>query len=66
MEHLLRDVNDPSVSHLAAQLRHKVGGLRGFTQRLKKLSDYLTAVVEGELPANHEVRRAAPTRTAIS
>ena len=28
MEHLLRDLNDPSVSHLGADLRGKLDGLR--------------------------------------
>ena len=29
VEHLLRDINDPSVSTLAATIKHKVGALRG-------------------------------------
>ena len=55
MEHLLRDINDPSVSNLAAEIRHKVLGLRGLTDRLRQMHTYLTHVVEGRVPPNHEI-----------
>ena len=41
VEHLLRDINDPSVSHLGADLRGKLDGLRGFAARLADVSVYL-------------------------
>ena len=33
VEHLLRDVNDPSVSTLANQIKHKVAALAGLKER---------------------------------
>jgi len=41
VEHLLRDINDPSVSHLGADLRAKLDGLRGLAARLADVSVYL-------------------------
>jgi len=55
VEHLLRDINDPSVSTLAAEIRHKVLGLRGLTDRLRQMHTYLLNVCEGRVPANHEI-----------
>lgn len=55
VEHLLRDINDPSVSNLAADLRAKLGGLRGLSARLYDVSAYLGAVLEGRLPINNDI-----------
>lgn len=55
VEHLLRDINDPTASHLAGDLRAKLGGLRGLTSRLREMATYLEAVVAGKLPKNHEI-----------
>jgi 26S proteasome regulatory subunit N8 len=55
VEHLLRDINDPSVSNLAAEIRHKLLGLRGLTDRLRQMHTYLMNVSEGRLPPNHEI-----------
>ena len=37
VETLLRDINDPSVSSLAAQVRHKISSLKGLAQRLEEI-----------------------------
>lgn len=55
VEHLLRDINDPSVSSTAAELRHKLAGLKGLRANLAEISGYLSAVTEGRLPANRDV-----------
>lgn len=55
VEHLLRDINDPSVSTLAGELRHKLVGLRGLAATLQELSNYLTAVLAGKLPVNNDI-----------
>lgn len=54
VEHLLRDINDPSVSHLAGDIRGKFDGLKGVASRLGDVSQYLASVLKGELPANNE------------
>ena len=55
VEHLLRDVNDPSVSELAAEVRHKLLGLKGLASRLQEMGRYLGAVLTGDLPVNHDI-----------
>lgn len=55
VEHLLRDVNDPSVSELAAEVRHKLLGLKGLAMRLQEMAKYLSRVLDGSLPVNHEI-----------
>ena len=55
VEHLLRDVNDPSVSELAEEVRHKLLGLKGLAGRLGDMSKYLQAVLAGDLPVNHDI-----------
>ena len=55
VEHLLRDINDPSVSSTAGELRHKLAGLRGLRTHLGEVLGYLDAVTAGRLPANREI-----------
>jgi len=55
VEHLLRDINDPSVSHLAGEIRRKLQGLIGLTDRLKQISQYLQNVIDDKVPHNHEI-----------
>lgn len=55
VEHLLRDVNDPSVSELAGEVRHKLLGLKGLATRLQEMAKYLARVLDGSLPGNHEI-----------
>ena len=74
VEHMLRDINDPSVSALGADVRAKLGGLKGLMSRLGEISGYLAKVAAGQLPPNLEAlylvqqasgpRRAAPRRAA--
>jgi 26S proteasome regulatory subunit N8 len=55
VEHLLRDINDPSVSSTAAELRHQLNGLRGLRSHLGEAVSYLNAVIEGKMPANRSI-----------
>jgi len=55
VEHLLRDINDPSTSHLALQIKQKVNGLKGLLTRLNEMKTYLDRVHSGKLPANNQI-----------
>ena len=55
VEHLLRDINDPTVSTLASRVQHKMTGLVGLKSRLEEMHAYLTAVTAGEMPVNNQV-----------
>jgi 26S proteasome regulatory subunit N8 len=44
VEHLLRDINDPSTSNLALQIQRKVNGLTGLLGRLAEIRLYLERV----------------------
>jgi 26S proteasome regulatory subunit N8 len=52
---LLRDINDPSTSHLALQIKQKVNGLKGLLSRLNEMKAYLDKVVAGKLPVNNQI-----------
>merc|ERR1719337_688473 len=55
VEHLLRDVNDPTVSTLASQIKHKMTGLTALRSRLAEMKAYLEAVVAEKIPANNQI-----------
>ncbi|KAG5185987.1 26S proteasome non-ATPase regulatory subunit 7 [Tribonema minus] len=55
VEHLLRDINDPSVSTLANQIKHKMAALAGLRERLEEVQTYLKAVQSGALPVNNQI-----------
>mmetsp|Transcript_40672 Transcript_40672/g.112963 ORF Transcript_40672/g.112963 Transcript_40672/m.112963 type:complete len:332 (-) Transcript_40672:96-1091(-) len=55
VEHLLRDINDPSVTVLAEEVRHKLGALRVLAERLREMGTYLGNVLEGRLPPNNAI-----------
>lgn len=57
VEHLLRDVKDATVSTLSAEVGEMVTGLRGLKSRLQEVHGYLTAVLDGRLPINHDIMR---------
>ena len=62
VEHLLRDINDPSVSSLAGEAKHKLAGLRGLVAKLGEISAYLGAVLDDKLPINHEIMYSIQVR----
>ena len=55
MEHLLRDINDPSTGTLALQVQQKVAGLTGLLARLTEIHAYLEKVQSGRVPINNEI-----------
>ena len=52
VEHLLRDINDPSTSTLAKQIKEKVSGLTSFVGRLEDIRAYLKNVIGKVLNPN--------------
>lgn len=55
VEHLLRDINDPSTSSLALRIRQKVAGLSGLVTRLTDIKTYLEHVIAGRIPINNQI-----------
>lgn len=55
VEHLLRDINDPTVSTLASRVKHKVSGLEVLKSKLEEMEQYLKDVKTGKLPVNNQV-----------
>jgi len=55
VEHLLRDINDPSTSTLAMHIKQKINGLSGLVGRLAEIKTYLSNVVEGRIPVNNQI-----------
>lgn len=55
VEHLLRDINDPSTGTLALQIQQKVTGLNGLLSRLTEIHAYLDKVVSGRIPINNQI-----------
>jgi len=55
VEHLLRDVNDPTVSTLANQIKHKMTTLNALRSKLAETKTYLLNVLDGKLPVNNAV-----------
>ena len=55
MEHLLRDINDPSTGTLALQIQQKVNGLKGLLARLTEINAYLDKVTSGKMPINNQI-----------
>ena len=47
------------------QIRRKLLGLRGLSDRLRQLTKYLTDVLEGRLPHNHEIMSNLQTMIAL-
>lgn len=55
VEHLLRDINDPSTGTLALQIQQKVTGLKGLLSRLIEIRAYLDKVAAGRMPINNQI-----------
>lgn len=55
VEHLLRDINDASVSTLAQSVSNKMVALAGLKTRLEEIKSYLSAVLEKKLPPSPEI-----------
>jgi 26S proteasome regulatory subunit N8 len=55
VEHLLRDINDPSVSTVASLIKGKISGLATLTEKLLECKEYLEACVRGDQKVNSEI-----------
>ena len=55
VEHLLRDINDPTTGTLALQIKQKVNGLTGLLSRLTEIHSYLDKVISGKMPINNQI-----------
>lgn len=56
VEHLLRDINDPTISTVASLIRSKLSGLDTLVEKLEEMKDYLSKVADGTYPkVNQEI-----------
>merc|ERR1719287_199686 len=56
VEHLLRDINDPTVSTVASLIQAKILGLSSLTEKLVEIKDYLEAVADNRIQkVNQEI-----------
>jgi len=55
VEHLLRDINDPTVSTVANLIKAKIAGLGTLTEKLVEMKDYLEAVLAGKVKMNQTI-----------
>jgi 26S proteasome regulatory subunit N8 len=55
VEHLLRDINDPTVSTVASLIKGKVAGLATLAEKLLECQAYLKTVAHGEVKVNPEI-----------
>jgi 26S proteasome regulatory subunit N8 len=56
VEHLLRDINDPTISTVANLVHAKMSGLATLTTKLVEMKDYLQDVVDGNMKkVNQEI-----------
>jgi len=55
VEHLLRDINDPTVSTVASLIKGKISGLATLAEKLIECKDYLEACVRGDQKVNPDI-----------
>jgi len=55
VEHLLRDINDPTVSTLAEKIRHQINALKGLRTRLLEMSQYCDDAAAGKIAPSNQV-----------
>lgn len=55
VEHLLRDINDPTISTITSLIQAKMGGLASLKDKLSEMKDYLEAIVGGDIKPNQEI-----------
>lgn len=56
VEHLLRDINDPTISTVANLIHAKISGLATLTSKLVEMKDYLQDIVDGKITkVNQEI-----------
>lgn len=55
VEHLLRDIRDVAVGTLSTRITAQLQSLQGLHLRLREIGQYLTKVLDEELPINHAI-----------
>ena len=55
VEHLLRDINDPTISTITSLIQAKMGGLASLKDKLSEMKDYLEHIVGGGIKPNQEI-----------
>jgi 26S proteasome regulatory subunit N8 len=55
VEHLLRDINDPTISTVASLIKSKLSGLSTLMEKLVDAKEYLEAVIRGDRPYHPEI-----------
>lgn len=55
VEHLLRDIKNLSTGTLSTRVADRLTSLRGLATHLAEIRDYLSSVVSGEMPVNHQI-----------
>jgi 26S proteasome regulatory subunit N8 len=55
VEHLLRDINDPTVSTVASLIKGKLSGLTTLGEKLLECKHYLEACARGECAVNNDI-----------
>jgi 26S proteasome regulatory subunit N8 len=55
VEHLLRDINDPTISTITSLIQAKMGGLASLKDKLSEMKDYLEHIVGGRIKPNQEI-----------
>jgi 26S proteasome regulatory subunit N8 len=55
VEHLLRDINDPTVSTVTSLIKGKMAGLATLAEKLLECKDYLEACARGDQKVNPEI-----------
>ncbi|KAL7006544.1 proteasome regulatory particle subunit [Cystobasidiomycetes sp. EMM_F5] len=55
VEHLLRDIKNLSTGTLSTRVADRLSSLRGLATHLAEIRDYLSLVLSGEMPINHQI-----------
>ena len=55
VEHLLRDINDPTISTITSLINAKLGGLSSLSSKLLEMKMYLEQVACGKIKPNQEI-----------
>lgn len=55
VEHLLRDINDPTISTVASLIEAKMGGLSSLSDKLSEMQAYLENAASGKIKPNSEI-----------
>jgi len=55
VEHLLREIQDISLSTLTMEVNRKLTSIHGLNERLNMITRYLESVIKGNLPINQDI-----------